>query len=101
MRLRLGILNKDLAHRFGRASDKFICSDSEFYDLLERADEIMADRGFQIKEKLMLKYCSLSAPPGATVKAQMSTTELQTSAFMSNKLLTVSKHTEFFKVFCR
>ena len=32
----------------GRASDKFITRDSEFYDLLERDDEAMADRGFQI-----------------------------------------------------
>ena len=31
----------------------------------------MADRGFQIKEELMLKFCSLSVPPGARVKSQM------------------------------
>jgi len=28
----------------GRASDKFICADSEFYDCLEAYDEVMADR---------------------------------------------------------
>ena len=27
----------------GRTTDKFICSDSGFYDLLDRGDEIMAD----------------------------------------------------------
>ena len=32
----------------GRASDKFITKDSGFYDLLERDDVVMADRGFQI-----------------------------------------------------
>ena len=37
----------------GRSSDKFITTDSGFYDLLERDDEVMADRGFQIKEELM------------------------------------------------
>jgi hypothetical protein len=37
----------------GRASDKFITNDSGFYDLLERDDEVMADRGFQIKEELL------------------------------------------------
>ena len=42
--------------------DKFICSYSGFYDLLERDDEIMADRGFKTKEELMLNYCSLSVP---------------------------------------
>ena len=37
------------------STDKFICSDSGFYDLLDRGDEIMADRGFQIREELMLQ----------------------------------------------
>ena len=32
----------------GRGSDKFITRDSEFYDLLERDDETMANRCFQI-----------------------------------------------------
>ena len=58
-------------------SDKFICSDIGFYDLLEGDAEIMADRGFQIKEEPMLNYCSLSVPPGARVKAQMTITECE------------------------
>ena len=36
---------------------KFITDDSGFYDLLERDDEVLADRGFQIKEELMLRFC--------------------------------------------
>ena len=51
----------------GRSSNKFITADSGFYFhfLLERDDEVMADRWFQIKEELMLRFCSLSVPPGA------------------------------------
>ena len=37
----------------------------------------MADRGFQIKEELMLNFCTLSVPPGARVKAQMTTSEFK------------------------
>ena len=43
----------------GRASDKFITKDSGFYDLLERDDEVMTDRGFQIQEDLLLHFCNL------------------------------------------
>ena len=45
--------------------------------MLERDDEITVDRGFQIKEELMLRYCYLSVHPGARVKAQMTTTDCQ------------------------
>ena len=52
----------------GRASDTFITRDSEFYDLLERDDEVMAERGFQIQEDFLLHFCRLVVPPGARVK---------------------------------
>ena len=44
----------------GRASDKYVTNDSCFYDLLERDDEVMADRGFQIKEELLLPILQLN-----------------------------------------
>jgi hypothetical protein len=59
----------------GRASDKFITNDSNFFEALERDDEVMADRGFQIREELMMKFCSLSIPPGARVKSQFTKKE--------------------------
>ena len=45
--------------------------DSSFYDLLERGDVVMADRGFQIQEDLLLHFCNLQVPPGARTKSQM------------------------------
>jgi len=59
----------------GRTSDQQICQDSTFYKKIEYGDEIMADRGFQIKEDLLHYYCSLSVPPGARLKNQMTTSE--------------------------
>ena len=38
----------------GRASDKFFTKDSCFYDLLERDDVVIGDRGFQIQQDLFI-----------------------------------------------
>ena len=53
----------------GFVTDQFICQDSGFYDNLKCGDKIMADRGFQIQEDLFHYYCTLSVPPGASVKS--------------------------------
>ena len=45
--------------------------DSSFYDLLERDDVVMADRGFQIQEDLLLHFCNIQVPSGARTKSQM------------------------------
>ena len=55
----------------GRASDNFITIDSGFYDLLQRDDVVMADRGFQIHKDILLHFCNLQVPPGARKKSQM------------------------------
>ena len=60
----------------GRASDKYITKDSGFYDLLERGDQEMADRGFQIKQ-LLLHFCRLEVPPGARMKIQMTSAKVK------------------------
>ena len=68
----------------GRASDKYICNSSGFFDLLERDDEVMADRGFQIREEHLLRFCKLSIPPGARTKAQMTTPECIKTKHIAN-----------------
>ena len=44
----------------------------------------MADRDFQMKEELMLIFCTFSVPSGATVNAQMTTTECKTTKDVAN-----------------
>lgn len=68
----------------GRASDKFICQDSGFYNCLDWYDEVMADRGFQITEELMLNFCTLSVPPGARLKSQMTSDECKKTKDIAN-----------------
>ena len=61
----------------GRASDRHIVLESGILDLLERDDDVMADRGFQIKEDLLVRFCSLVIPPGARVKSQFTGKEVK------------------------
>ena len=51
----------------GRATDKFITMDSGFFEDLERDDEVMTDKGFNIKEELLMYFCTISVPSGALV----------------------------------
>ena len=60
-----------------KASDELICQDSGFYNLLKFGDEVMVERGFQIREDLLHHYCKLSIPPGARVKSQMTASEFR------------------------
>ncbi|XP_004208234.1 uncharacterized protein LOC101240893 [Hydra vulgaris] len=83
----------------GRASDKFITSDSGFYDLLERDDEVMADRGFQIREELLFFYCSLSVPPGARVKSQMTASECKKTTDVANLRIHIERAVNRIKTF--
>ena len=70
----------------GCASDRLICNDSNSFDLLDPYDEVMADRGFQIQEELLLKFCTLSVPPGARLKSQMTTQEVKKTKEVANRI---------------
>ncbi|XP_066925569.1 uncharacterized protein [Clytia hemisphaerica] len=82
----------------GRATDRFICQDSNFYDVLDLYDEVMADRGFQIQEELMLKYCKLTVPPGARSKSQM-TAEAKKTKEVANLRIHVERAINRIKTF--
>ena len=56
----------------GRASDQHITGESGFLDLLEPTDLVMADRGFTIKEDLMVRGATLEIPPPSSGLEQMS-----------------------------
>ena len=76
----------------GRTSDdEYICADSGFYDLLERDDEIMTDRGFLIKEHLLLRFRHLGVPPGARIKTQMTSEECKRTKDVANLRIHVER----------
>ena len=64
--------------------------DSGFYKLLHPGDEVMADRGFQIKEDL-LYYCSLNVLPEGTVKSQMTAAEWEKTKSVANLRIHVER----------
>ncbi|KAK0139953.1 THAP domain-containing protein 1 [Merluccius polli] len=68
----------------GRVSDKQITAESGFYDLLEVNDEILADRGFTIRDELALCGATLRIPHFTRGKKQLSAQEVETSRRLSN-----------------
>ena len=55
----------------GRASDIFIMRNSGFVNMIESYDEIMADRGFKIREDLIMHMAKLCIPPSCASSMQM------------------------------
>ena len=68
----------------GRASDKHIAMDSGFLDSVEPYDEIMADRGFKIREILMTRMASLAIPPNAQTNMQLTSADVQSTSRVAN-----------------
>ena len=55
----------------GRASDAFIVRDCGFLNIIEPYDKVMADRGFKIKEDLMISMAKVCIPPSCAASMQM------------------------------
>ena len=56
----------------GRASDKFIFNNYAFVSLIKPNDQIMADRGFKVKEDVMVVHTRLVIPPSTCGNIAMS-----------------------------
>ncbi|XP_020900620.1 uncharacterized protein LOC110239252 [Exaiptasia diaphana] len=67
----------------GRTSDVHLTRES-FYDILERRDEVMADRGFTITEDLLIRNCRLHIPPGKRGQEQFTKAEVAKTKEIAN-----------------
>ncbi len=83
----------------GRASDKFIVRDSGFLQYLEPYDQIMADRGFKIREDLMLYQASLAIPPSTTGKLQMLPGDVAETSKIANVRIYVEQAIRRIKIY--
>jgi hypothetical protein len=75
----------------GRTSDKEITKNSGFLELLEPGDEILADRGFLVRDELAAYGASLKIPHFTKGKKQMSANEVDTSRQLSRVRIHVER----------
>ena len=59
----------------------------------------MVDRRFQIKERLLLHFCSLEVPPGARLKSQMTSAEVKKNKDAANLRIHVERANNCIKSF--
>lgn len=83
----------------GRASDQHITRESGFLDLLEPTDLVMADRGFTIKEDLMVRGATLEIPPPSSGLEQMSKDKVIVTKKIANARIHVERAIGRMKVF--
>ncbi|KXJ11353.1 hypothetical protein AC249_AIPGENE26518 [Exaiptasia diaphana] len=68
----------------GRASDAHIVRNCGFLNLIEPYDEVMADRGFKIKEDLMMSMATLCIPPSCAASMQMLPSDVRKTSNIAN-----------------
>lgn len=75
----------------GRVSDKQITKESGFLELLEPRDEVLADRGFLIRDELAAYGATLRIPHFTKGKKQLSAQEVDTSRQLSRVRIHVER----------
>ena len=83
----------------GRATDVFVVRDSGFLNYLEPYDEVMADRGFKIREELMARMVTLCIPPSKAASMQMLPSDVRKTSSIANVRIYVEQAIGRMKVF--
>lgn len=83
----------------GSISDKALTRKSGVLDLLEEGDSVMADRGFDIEEDLLLIGATLNMPPFLRGKSQLSEEELVQTRRIASLRIHVERAMERIKNF--
>ena len=83
----------------GRSSDRNITLNSAFIDLIDPGDQIMADRGFLVKEEIMIKRGTLIIPPPAQGAEQMSSVNIKETTEIANLRIHVERAIQRLKTF--
>lgn len=93
------VLLHSFHHFSGSISDKSLTRKSGVLDLLEEGDSVMADRGFDIEEDLLLIGVKLNIPPFLRGKSQLSEEELVQTRRIASLRIHVERAMERIKNF--
>ena len=80
-------------------TDIFIVKDSGFLNLLEPYDEVMADRGFKIREELMMRMSTLCIPQSKAAAMQMLPSDIRKTSSIANVRIYVEQAIGRMRVF--
>ena len=83
----------------GRASDIFIVRNSGFLNMIEPYDEVMADRGFKIREDLMIHMATLCIPPSWASSMQLLPRDVRETSNIANVRIYVEQAIGWITVF--
>lgn len=75
----------------GRASDRHIVEDSKFLDYIHQGDQVLADRGFPVRELLVHKQAELVLPPAGKGAAQMTSANVKKTKQVANVRIHVER----------
>ena len=71
----------------GRSHDNFVVGDIQYLDYIYPGNQVLADRGFNIKEPIFLKCAELIIMPTAKGQAQMTTEDARPQVANKKSLL--------------
>lgn len=83
----------------GRASDRHIVATSGFLSHLNPGDQVLADRGFPIREELMMRGAELVLPPAGKGKTQMTSADIAKTKKIANVRIHVERVIQKLKTF--
>lgn len=75
----------------GRASDVHITRESGFLDLIDPGDIVLADRGFVVREDLLMRQAKLEIPPPSKGQEQQSPEEVAKTKNIANARIHVER----------
>ena len=73
----------------GRTSDNHLTRNCGFLDIVESYDSVMLDRGFQIREDLLLRRADLHIPPERCGTDQISKRDVKKTQEIANSRIYV------------